>query len=145
VGARLYNERSVQKVPRAGISLDAGGGVLVECVSILRDTGATTALLDCSSWDYAVSDAVAHLISAQFKIEALVGHPQEPVGVAMSLELASQAVWAALVSLDAYSSSLGSPKSTNDCSPAQRSSGGTLTDLCGSGEIQGQLVDRAVS
>jgi len=132
-------------MPRAGTSLDAGGGVLVECVSILRDAGPTTGLLDSSSWDCAVSDAVAHLVSAHFKSEALVGHHLEPVGVAMSLELASRSVWAALVSLDAYSFSLGSPKSTNDCSPEQCSSGSTLTGSCGSGEIQGQLVDRGVS
>jgi hypothetical protein len=132
-------------MPRAGINLDVGGGVLVECVSILRDTGPTTGILDSSSWECAVSEAVAHLVSAQFNIEALVGHPQEPVGVAMSLELASHSVWAALVSLDAYSFSLRSPKPTNDCFRAQSSLGGTLTGSCGSGGIQGQLVDRAVS
>jgi hypothetical protein len=132
-------------MPRAGISIDAGGGVLVECVSILRDTGPTTSQTGSCSWDCEVSDAVAHLISAHFKIEALVGHPLEPVGVAMSLELASQAIWTALVSLDECRLLLGSLKSASGCSSERCSSGGTLTGSCGSGEIQGQLVDRAVS
>jgi len=92
-----------------------------------------------------MSDAVAHLISARFNIGALVGHPLEPAGVAMSIELAWQSVGAALVSLDECSVVLGSLESASDCSPEQWSSGDALAGSCGSGEIQGQLVDRAVS
>jgi hypothetical protein len=130
---------------RAGMSLDAGGGVLIECVAIVRNTGPATGQTDSSSWGCVMSDAVAHLISARFNIGALVGHPLEPAGVAMSIELASQSVGAALVSLDECSVVLGSLESASDCSPEQWSSGDALAGSCGSGEIQGQLVDRAVS
>jgi hypothetical protein len=135
-------------MPKAGVNLVAGGGVFVECMAIPRNAGPTTGQSDSSSWDSGISDAIAHLIGAHFNIEALIGHPLEPVGVGMSLELASQAVWAALVSLDECGLSLGSFGFARGCSPEQWSSGNALTGSRVSGGIeghQGQLVDRAVS
>jgi hypothetical protein len=123
-----------------------GGGVLAECVAILRNEGSTSGLVspvNSSSWDSSMSDAMAHLLSAHFDIEALVGHPLEPEGVAMSLELASQSVWAALVSLDECSFSL-SLESPDACPPKQWSSERALASGRAD-EPDHQWVDRAVS
>jgi hypothetical protein len=52
-------------------------------------------------WESAMSNVVAHLASASLEIEALVGHCRYPGEATMSIELASQSIWTALVSLEA--------------------------------------------
>jgi hypothetical protein len=132
-------------MPKVRTSPGGGGYVLAECVEILRDVSSPSGPTGSLSWDSLMSDAVAHLLTAHFDIEALVGHPLEPVGVAMSLELASQSVWAALVSLDECSFSLRTLKPSGACSSDQWSSERALPGRRMSGEPQHQWVDRAVS
>jgi hypothetical protein len=73
---------------------------LAECVAVLKSVGAAGTQGGVQTWETVISDAIAHLISAHFEMEKLTDHPLAPTGSAMPMELASQSVWAALVSLD---------------------------------------------
>ena len=73
---------------------------LAECVAVLKSVGVVGTSGALQTWETVISDAIAHLISAHFEMEKLTDHPFAPTGSAMPIELASQSVWAALVSLD---------------------------------------------
>ena len=73
---------------------------LAECVAVLKSVGVAGTPGVLQTWETVISDAIAHLISAHFEIEKLADHPLAPTGSAVPMELASQSVWAALVSLD---------------------------------------------
>ncbi len=73
---------------------------LAECVAVLKSMGVAGTPGVLPSWEAVISDAIAHLISAHFEMEKLTDHPLAPTGSAMAMELASQSVWAALLSLD---------------------------------------------
>ena len=73
---------------------------LAQCVAVLKSVGVAGTPGVLQNWETVISDAIAHLISAHFEMEKLTDHPFAPTGSAMPIELASQSVWAALVSLD---------------------------------------------
>lgn len=73
---------------------------LADCVEVLKSVSVAGTPGALQAWETVISDATAHLISAHFEMEKLTGHPFAPTGSAMPIELASQSVWAALVSLD---------------------------------------------
>ena len=73
---------------------------LAECVAVLKSVSVAGTPRVLPTWETVISDAMAHLISAHFEMEKLTDHPFAPTGSAMPIELASQSVWAALVSLD---------------------------------------------
>ena len=82
------------------VAPEAEARELAQCVAVLKSVGVAGTPGALPTWETVISDAVAHLISAHFEIEKLADHPLAPVGSAMPMELASQSVWAALVSLD---------------------------------------------
>jgi hypothetical protein len=51
-------------------------------------------------WESIMSNAAAHLASASSSIEQLAAHCGRTGGLTVSMELASQSVWTAMVSLE---------------------------------------------
>ena len=82
------------------VALETEARELAECVAVLKGVGVTGTSGVLQTWETVMSDSIAHLISAHFEMEKLADHPLAPTGSAMPMELASQGVWAALVSLD---------------------------------------------
>jgi hypothetical protein len=71
----------------------------VQCAEVLN-AGVADLEGDPATWETVMSYAVAKLVSAYVDIEALVDHQLAPTQSAVSMELASQSVCVALVSLD---------------------------------------------
>lgn len=65
----------------------------------VRDVGANGEL-ETMPWESIMSNAAAHLASASSQIEQLAVHCGSPGGAVMSMELAAQSVWTAIVSLE---------------------------------------------
>jgi hypothetical protein len=60
-------------------------------------------------WESIMSNAAAHLASASSSIEQLAAHCGRTGGPMVSMELASQSVWTAMVSLEECSFDLWTP------------------------------------